>query len=201
MNDDLDHKLSGLRGRVQTVWSATRAAQVLTAIEKRKLRRQQLRRRAAQGFIVVCLLLLTPLLFRRPAYESAPEPKPEVALRLPDGSVAMALSPDTELRHAESRPEQTVLRLLRGSARFHVQKNPRRVFRVEAGSTAVEVLGTQFTVTRLGEFTEVVVSQGRVRVLWDSHYAELAAGQRGTFPPPALVSSPPFPRRLPGVSR
>lgn len=182
MNDDLDHKLSKLRGRVQTHWSETRVERVLTALERSRERRQRLRRGAARVGIVCGLLLLAPLLFLRLSRERTPEVA--VALRLPDGSVATALSPDTDLKEAAPQPGRTVLRLLRGSARFAVQRNPSRVFRVEAGRTAVEVLGTQFTMTRRAELTQVAVIQGRVRVLWDSHYTELGAGEQGTFPPP-----------------
>lgn len=190
MTNDLDPRLSGLRGRVQTAWSPARAEHVLAAIEQRKVRRQQLRRGAAVAVAGCALFIIMPLLFGRLTHEPATQPGVAVALRLPDGSTATALLPDTELKQAEPQPGSTVLRLLRGSARFEVQRNPQRVFRVEAGRAAVEVLGTQFTVSRRDERAEVAVLQGRVRVLWDSHYRELGAGERGLFPPPESASLP-----------
>src|SRR5262249_18985004 len=59
----------------------------------------------------------------------------------------------------------------------------RRTFRVDAGSVAVLVLGTEFTVERMGEIVAVSVERGRVRVEWDRGQAELEAGERGAFPP------------------
>jgi transmembrane sensor len=217
MNRDLDHQLSGLRGRVQSAWSASRAEQVLGAIEERRRKRQQRRRQAALGLGIGCLLLIAPLLFRRLS-PSLPPPAPSraaaVALRFPDGSVASGLSADAEIAELAVEPSRTVLRLLRGSARFQVARNPQRIFRVEAGRTAVEVLGTQFTVSRQADSTRVAVEQGRVRVIWDSHYAELGAGEQGLFPPaerpeppassPAPIAPlvpPPRPRSLPPAVR
>lgn len=187
MKDDLDPMLSGLRGRVQTAWSEERADRVLSNLESRKARRTWRRRGAATALVCCGLLLITAPLFRRLFQEPVSEQREAVALRLLDGSAATALSPDTELKEAAPQPGRTVLRLLRGSARFQVQRNPQRIFRVEAGRTAVEVLGTQFTVTRREDRAEVVVAEGRVRVLWDSHYTELGAGERGMFPPLELV--------------
>lgn len=190
MSDDLDHRLSRLRGRVQTDWSETRAERVLLDLEKRSARRRQ-SRRAAMGLLICGLLLVAPLLLRGRLQALFSDQEVAVALRLPDGSVATALSPDAELKAIAPQPGRTVLQLMRGSARFQVQPDPNRVFRVESGRVAVEVLGTEFTVTRRAEHTEVAVARGRVRVLWDSHYTELGAGSAGSFPPESADSARP----------
>lgn len=187
MSPDLNQRISQLRGRVHATWTESRAEHVLSVLERRQKRRKTVRR-AAQGGLLL-LLLVTPFVLHQLYRESASPPEPSAGLRLADGSVVTSLSADTELNEAASVPGRTVLRLLRGSARFQVRPNPQRIFRVEAGRTAVEVLGTQFTVTRRNDRTDVAVLEGRVRVLWDSNYAELRAGESGVFPPPGSAGS------------
>lgn len=185
MSDDNDPTLNQLRGGVQTAWSAARAEQVLAHIERRKERRQ--RRQQTAGIALALALLLVPLgLWQRHRHQRASDahaPEVMVALRLPDGSVVTALSADADIKQTPPTPGRTILQLRQGSAEFRVQRDPQRIFRVEAGRAAVEVLGTRFTVTRWGDSAEVSVKEGRVRVLWDEQRTELAAGERGTFPP------------------
>lgn len=121
----------------------------------------------------------------------------KLRIKLRDGSLARAFDGDGEERCnmnvRDERPERTVIELSRGRAMFEVSKNPRRLFRVEAGGLAVEALGTKFSVERLGDSTRVTVQEGRVRVLWAAHYAELAVGQSGEFPPQSADQPPPPP--------
>ena len=56
------------------------------------------------------------------------------------------------------------VRLLRGEGRFLVAKDTRRPFLVEVGTHSVRALGTDFTVWMKGAATEVLVSDGRVRL-------------------------------------
>lgn len=121
------------------------------------------------------------------------------SLRLVDGSLARA-DGDGEVILREERSSRVVLEVVRGRAEFSVTKNPGRLFRVEAGGLAVEVLGTQFTVERTvaeaGSRVAVAVTEGRVRVLWAAQYAELSAGERAEFEvtdphAPAVTMGPP----------
>lgn len=54
--------------------------------------------------------------------------------------------------------------LLAGEALFSVAKDPNRPFRVHAGHTIVEALGTQFSIYLGNVGTKIAVTQGRVRV-------------------------------------
>jgi transmembrane sensor len=93
----------------------------------------------------------------------------------------------------EDRPGRTVVELS-GAAQFEVVHDPLRLFRVETHGLAVEVLGTRFFVAEQGPRVRVTVQQGRVRVLWASHYDELGAGQSALFlPEPAIASAAPPP--------
>ncbi len=200
MSDDLDPRLGPLRGVVQSAWSPSRAGAVLARVQRKQGTRKRLQKLAGAAALV--MLFLVPMwLLRRPPHATAP-PAVTVALRLPDGSVVTALSADADIKESPPRPDRTTLQLRHGSAQFRVARDPRRVFRVEVGRAAVEVLGTQFSITRRGELAEVRVSEGRVRVLWDQYQTELSAGEYGTFPkesapvsvaPPETPSVPPAP--------
>ncbi len=52
----------------------------------------------------------------------------------------------------------------KGRAYFHITKNPEQPFSVSMEDLKVTVLGTQFTVNQLGENTQVVLTEGRVRL-------------------------------------
>jgi transmembrane sensor len=93
-------------------------------------------------------------------------------LTLPDGSVA-ELKEDSHLtvdfRSAERRVRLT------GEALFHVAKNAKRPFIVEAGGVAVRAVGTAFNV-RVGEKSvDVLVTEGSVRVHPQGASAALAS--------------------------
>jgi transmembrane sensor len=96
-----------------------------------------------------------------------------------------SIAPDSGAlaRVVADSPAAMEVELVRGSARFDVQHNPSRIFRVNAGAVTVEVLGTRFNVARTAERVRVAVDRGRVRVAWAGGDAELAAGQADWFPP------------------
>jgi len=79
-----------------------------------------------------------------------------------------------------------VVEIARGGARFVVSRNPQRVFRVEAGDVAVEVLGTRFSVYREAGRARVDVEEGRVLVRWAGGSSERRSGESGLFPPERL---------------
>jgi transmembrane sensor len=87
------------------------------------------------------------------------------------------------VRAGAVEPGRVDAELARGGATFEVVRDPARRFRVQAGDVAVEVLGTRFTVERLGERARVAVERGRVRVSWPSGSSELGAGESALFPP------------------
>jgi transmembrane sensor len=84
-------------------------------------------------------------------------------LRLADGSL-MQLNTRSRVQVRFSDHSRDI-RLLQGEAFFDVQHDASRPFRVQAGDTVVEAVGTQFNVYRAGEQTKVAVIEGRVRIL------------------------------------
>jgi transmembrane sensor len=81
---------------------------------------------------------------------------------LPDGSVLHLDSNSRAVLHFSSA--ERVVSLERGQAMFHVAKDLRRRFRVDAGNAQIVAVGTEFNVSRDATDTRVVVLEGRVSV-------------------------------------
>jgi transmembrane sensor len=87
-----------------------------------------------------------------------------------DGS-KITLNTDSRIRIALTDTERRV-ELGRGEAFFEVSKDPRRPFVVRAGDRRITAVGTKFSVRAEGDYVEIVVTEGKVRV------EDGAAGQR-----------------------
>lgn len=85
-----------------------------------------------------------------------------------DASSAIADQSDAEIRSVN---------LLRGAAFFDVETDGRS-FVVTTGDVAVEVIGTEFEVSRLGDDVRVSVSEGVVEVRQEGRAVTLTAGQQ-----------------------
>jgi ferric-dicitrate binding protein FerR (iron transport regulator) len=132
---------------------------VAAALRQRQRRAMTLRAVLAAG-AAVSLALAGGLIFRR-AVRRAPlevaaasatgqAPLAQRILRLSDGSTAVALDPETEIELVDEHPDRVGLSLVRGRGRFEVTPRPTRTFQVRAGDVTVTVVGTVFTVERVG---------------------------------------------------
>jgi ferric-dicitrate binding protein FerR (iron transport regulator) len=150
-------------------WTEVRERAALEGVWRRRRAR-----RVQRGVALLLMLIACALGYRARM--------PEV-VRFADGSTAELRDRHSAL--ALAAPEAGVLatRLEAGEARFSIVRDETRRFRVQAGEVMVEVLGTQFTVERLGAGARVAVERGRVRVSWKDGAVELAAGQTGLYPP------------------
>jgi len=101
------------------------------------------------------------------------------SITLEDGSVA-ELNTRSRLRARFTANERRV-QLIAGEAIFNVAKNPRRPFRVSAGSTEIVAVGTQFNVDAHDSRTVVTVLEGRVRV---TSKPDIPPRDAGRFDPP-----------------
>ncbi len=89
-------------------------------------------------------------------------------LRLADGS-SVLLQPDTAVA-VRSTAHERRLRLLRGTARFSVARDPARLFVVDAAQGSIVARGTIFDVTVDGPTVAVALIEGKVEVV--PHSAE-----------------------------
>lgn len=82
------------------------------------------------------------------------------------------------------------VRVERGEAWFQVARDPNRPFRVEAGLVRIQAIGTAFSVRRLPDGVQVMVSEGTVKVWVDGAQTEtvqLKAGSRAFVSDQAVV--------------
>lgn len=108
---------------------------------------------------------------------------------LADGSV-IALNTQSDVE-VVMRARARDIRLLKGEAWFDVAKDADRPFTVEAGAARVRAVGTAFSVRRLAEGCEVLVSEGVVELWLEAHGGEAvqaAAGSRALLRPGAPPS-------------
>ena len=95
---------------------------------------------------------------------------------LPDESLVL-VNTNTELLFTEYRDRREVV-LSSGEAFFDVAHLEGNEFSISAGAAEITVTGTQFSVERLNDTLEVIVSEGSVRVESDEQTISLTAGMR-----------------------
>lgn len=125
------------------------------------------RRAMAAAFAAVALLLLVAVpLLSRPGVETnlayATAVGEQRTVRLSDGS-QVQLNTQSGIETAFAENERAVS-LLAGEAHFDVVSNAERPFRVYAGGSIVEVVGTAFVVSVHQGPVEVTVTEGTVKV-------------------------------------
>jgi len=140
---------------------------------------------AAASLLVAALAGLYPDYWQQPWADYRTRIGEQSSVTLADGSVAH-LNTDTALDVLWNDNERRVV-LLRGEAEFDVAHDPQRPFRVIAGTTFTEALGTRFVVRYDGSSGSVSLLQGKVRSSRPSPHgaqadsAVLAPGQRLHF--------------------
>ena len=189
---DLFSRIHAAAGHISADWNPARASEVLGQMRKTHKRRQV--RKVVGGSLALLLICAGAwVVSRRQHLPTQIGQEPQIAqqsdgqVRLGDGSLARVLDEQSHLELITTGPDKVLIRL-RGAASFQVAKNPQRLYRVETERVAVEVLGTRFIVKEQPDHrVHVAVSEGRVRVLWDKHQTELAAGTSGDFPRPLIA--------------
>lgn len=178
---------------VRESWDASRVETALRGLHRKRRRRATLKLTAgalgAAALVTGVALQWNPSgsppekeLAQAPAaMRPSSPPAAERPLRLRDGSLATALSAQSELIVVEESATRISLELLRGRAQFEVAPVPSRLFRVRAGKVSVVVVGTAFTVERSPEGVGVFVTRGRVRVEGPAGAQELAEGDHDWF--------------------
>ena len=178
---ELGRKLAEALPDAKRAWSDERVERVEEAMLRRRARRA-VRRGALAALAMIVLVAGSLLWWRRPA-----------TLTLADGSTVRLRDRLSVARVRTAGAERTVVELVAGSALFDVTHVEGRLFRVEAGAVAVEVLGTRFIVERSERSVKVAVERGRVRVLGVGPEHLLAAGEILELPSGPLGPTPSAP--------
>ncbi|MBD9354409.1 FecR family protein [Methylomonas sp. EbA] len=155
---------------VENLWQ--QLPQPLLADRQRRRELAAKRRRAAWarrglGFAAAASVLLAlmngfyPDYLQHPLADYRTRIGEQTSITLADGSVAH-LNTDTAMDVTISGNERRVL-LLRGEAEFDVAHDTSKPFRVTAGGTTTEALGTRFVVRYDGQAGSVTLLQGKVR--------------------------------------
>jgi len=101
-------------------------------------------------------------------------------ISLPDGSVIF-LRKGSSVSYSGSFPGDNRRVMLHGEAYFNVKHDPANPFTVETGLATIQDIGTSFLVRDMGADEEVIVTEGRVKVV-DRHHASgdimLGAGEK-----------------------
>jgi len=204
---DLARRLQGAARRDAPRWDEARTEAALSSLHT-AVRRRSTQRRVilAAGAVAVAIALaaIAGVSFlggkgdaiahrARGALMAGPSGSvtPDGVLRFWDGSTATPIDTGTALMLEHVAAERVIVGVARGSGRFDVTRNPRRVFRVRAGGAEIVVLGTRFVVERRGERARVRVERGHVRVEWHGGARVLDVGEEGWFPPGRAGEPPP----------
>ena len=148
-------------------------------------RRRKLSLALAASLLLAVLSGIYPDYVRSPWADYRTHIGEQTSVTLADGSIAI-LNTDTALNVRIVGNERRV-ELLRGEAEFDVAHDSRRPFRVAAGSTTTEALGTRFIVRYDGRGGAVTLLEGKVRASRPSargaetDTAVLQAGQQIAF--------------------
>ena len=115
-------------------------------------------------------------------------------LTLPDGTTIL-LNRHSTLRYPAAFADTARAVTLSGEAFFEVAPYPTRPFRIRAGGTMVQVVGTSFSVRAAEGSVRVAVRTGRVRFAAGRQAVLLTPNQQATYAAPTKVL-----RRVPALS-
>ena len=116
-------------------------------------------RYAAVAAAAAAVVLLVFIFRANPQVKVFTADNAPMRVELPDGSI-VSLSPGTSLRYSESKGGRDVE--MSGTALFSVARDEDRPFKVEAGRSEVEVLGTVFQVKQSSGDVFLDVLEGKV---------------------------------------
>jgi transmembrane sensor len=107
-------------------------------------------------------------------------------VKLPDGSI-VTLNTRSQIKVRMEKTERSI-ELIQGEALFDVAHDAERPFRVLAGPTVVQAIGTQFNVYRTASGTTVSVVEGIVEVTSRTEHPARAGGAVATLAPERLTA-------------
>ncbi len=161
---------------IEALWQAGDTASGTVIAARSVLSRRAFGRRAlAAGIAALAVTGAGTLVLAPEDADFRTPPGKTAQITLADGS-RVELSTATALRLAFSDTERKV-ELLSGEAFFAVAKDTARPFRVAAGETEAEALGTAFSVARTDDGARVTVTEHSVAVTVGGERRVITAGQ------------------------
>ena len=133
----------------------------------------------AASFLLLVLAGLFPDYLRHPLADYRTPIGEQTSIQLDDGSV-VHLNTNTVLNVSLGDKERRI-ELLGGEAEFDVAHDHNRPFRVTAGHSITEALGTRFIVRYNGNSGNVTLLQGKIRTTTPNTTATLNTGQQIAF--------------------
>lgn len=162
---------------------ADRQRRLALAAAAQRLRHQTRRRTlglaVAASLVLLVLAGLFPDYLHHPLADYRTHIGEQTSIQLADGSV-IHLNTDTAVNVSLNNKERRI-ELLGGEAEFEVAHDRTRPFRVSAGDTTTEALGTRFIVRYDGNGGNVTLLQGKIRTAAPNTTATLSAGQQIAF--------------------
>ena len=174
--------------KIETLWQMLEMPVRVDRQRRKKTPKSAHFQRWGLGLAMVASLLLMVTLGMFPDYLYQPWADysthigERTSIRLEDGSVAH-LNTDTALNVTWHDNERRVV-LLRGEAEFEVAHDSSRPFRVQAGNTVTEALGTRFIVRYAGSAGTVTLLKGKVsteQTARNGTFVTLHPGERVAF--------------------
>jgi len=180
---DIEKLVGVARNNVHTISAPSSAA---SAASPGPTRARRARRIALAAAAAGATLLVGVALWRAPhayPHSYATVRGEQRALKLEDGSVVY-LNTQSRVEVAFSK-EMRVIRLLEGEAMFNVEHDAARPFRVMAGPTAIQAIGTRFNVYRNAVGATVSVVEGVVQISPEA----AAAARSATYSPARTLAA------------
>ncbi|WP_040573324.1 FecR family protein [Methylovulum miyakonense] len=156
-----------------------RLAFAATQQRRRQTRSRTLGLAVAASLVLLVLAGLFPDYLHHPLADYRTHIGEQTSIQLADGSV-IHLNTDTAVNVSLSDKERRI-ELLGGEAEFEVAHDRTRPFRVCAGHTTTEALGTRFIVRYDGNGGNITLLQGKIRTAAPNTTATLSAGQQIAF--------------------
>jgi ferric-dicitrate binding protein FerR (iron transport regulator) len=142
----------------------TIAAEQTVPAKRKIMQLSWLKAAAVLAGIIICGLVF---FYRKPSYTYFSTPYAAIkTVWLPD-STEVTLNANSTVRYNKNRFNNTREVLVTGEAFFkvrHIEMNGKaQPFKVYAGNTEIEVLGTEFNVRNISQSTAVLLRQGKIR--------------------------------------
>lgn len=185
---ELTKQFEAIRGHMRPVhWSPSRAEDVLNRIHKGR-RRFTFATIAVSSAALTVAIVVAIVWFAQGGNATSAQIARQDShgaqqeLQLHDGTRAVALDGESELRLVQESDELVSFALDSGKGWFQVPPSKTRKVEVRVADLRVEVLGTEFVVEVQAEVVHVWVHRGRVRIVSSDGVVTLRAGEDEEFP-------------------